>query len=86
LYNKGKTQHMNKPLAPAFGRRFTPLTQRVEKLEQCYSIKGSEAIAQYSAEEDDIVRQLGELTSLAKQAGNVFYGNALGVPPICPSH
>ncbi len=58
--------------ARAFEERLAPLVKRIEKLEQCYDLEGITAIAERSAEEDDILRQIHALTALATQAGSNF--------------
>jgi hypothetical protein len=63
---------MKGQIAQAFEARLTPLTKRIEKLEQRYALEGTKGIAERSAEEDDIARQLNALMKLAAQAGNTF--------------
>jgi hypothetical protein len=55
--------------------RLAPLTKRIETLEKHHSLKGVDAITWQSAEEDDIIRQLDALATLAMQAGSVFSRN-----------
>ncbi len=51
-----------------------PLVKRIEILEQASSVTGIDKIAEYCAEEDDIIRQLDALAALAIQAGDAFSG------------
>jgi hypothetical protein len=62
-------------IAKKLEERLTPLKERIEKLEQCLALEGINAIAERSAEEDDIMRQINALMKLATQAGSVFSRN-----------
>ena len=63
---------MKGQIVQAFEERLTPLTKRIETLERTSTLEGIKAIAERSAEEDDIMRQLNALMQLATQAGSVF--------------
>ena len=63
---------MNEQFVQKLEERLLPLIKRIEHLEQASPVTGADKIAERSAEEDDITRQITALMKLAMQAGSVF--------------
>jgi hypothetical protein len=63
---------MNKQTMKKFEERFSPLRERIDHLERLSEVRGVEAVACYSKEEDDLLRQIHALAILAAQAGEAF--------------
>ncbi len=66
---------MNNQVTHTLEERLLPLVKRIEQLEQRPITQGIEAIAERCAEEDEILRQMEALATLAAQAGDTFSHN-----------
>jgi hypothetical protein len=63
---------MNTQTMKKFEERLSPLRERLDHLERLTEVKGVDAVARYSAEEDELLRQIHALATLALQAGEAF--------------
>jgi|GEM_PF-5145138 hypothetical protein len=66
---------MNNQFHVKIEQQLLPTIKRIESLEQASSVIGTDNIAAYCSEEDDIIRKLDALATLAMQAGSVFSRN-----------